>query len=146
MTRYLAIGAVMLMLALSCWALWERSEAAAARADQVSEQLDREQLESQRRQLIIDALWHNARRIEQQRQQLADRRARLARLASNRLQHIRELQHENASIQQWADQPLPDRIIRLRQRDAVTGADAYRQSLRDPGSLHASGESSDHQR
>ncbi|OHV07513.1 Rz-like lysis system protein LysB [Kushneria phosphatilytica] len=146
MTRYLAIGVVILTLALSCWALWERSAAAAAQVDQVRQQLIREQVESQRRELVIDALWHNARRLEKQRQQLAERRAQLARVASDRLEHIRELQHENVKIQQWADQRLPGGIIRLRQRDAVTGADAYRQSLRDSKPLHATSQPSDDQR
>lgn len=42
---------------------------------------------------------------------------------------IEALKHENQQLQDWADQPLPDTARRLRQRPALTGADAYRQWL-----------------
>lgn len=40
---------------------------------------------------------------------------------------IEELKLENAELRTWATQPLPDVARRLRERPALTGADAYRQ-------------------
>ena len=43
---------------------------------------------------------------------------RLQAKLSEREQQIQELQHDNAHIQNWANTPLPDAIISLRQRPA----------------------------
>jgi LysB family phage lysis regulatory protein len=53
---------------------------------------------------------------------------------------IRKLQHDTAELQHWADQPLPDTIIRLRQRPAITGSAAYSEYLSSHQPLHAVGE------
>lgn len=58
-------------------------------------------------------------------------RAGLAR----REQQIEDLKHENDELRQWADQPLPDAARRLRERPAITGADAYRQWMSGSGAL-----------
>ncbi|QBR32936.1 MULTISPECIES: Rz-like lysis system protein LysB [Pseudomonas] len=50
---------------------------------------------------------------------------------------IEALKRENADLRNWADQPLPDAARRLRERPALTGADAYRQWLSGRGALHA---------
>ena len=42
---------------------------------------------------------------------------------------IEALKRENAELRDWAGQPLPDAARRLRERPALTGADAYRQWL-----------------
>ncbi|WOE81639.1 Rz-like lysis system protein LysB [Pseudomonas protegens] len=48
---------------------------------------------------------------------------------------IEGLKRENADLRAWADQPLPDVARRLRERPALTGADAYRQWLSGRGAL-----------
>lgn len=48
---------------------------------------------------------------------------------STREQQIKKLQHDNQAIRHWAESPLPDAIVRLRQRPALIGSDAYRQWL-----------------
>jgi LysB family phage lysis regulatory protein len=48
---------------------------------------------------------------------------------ANRERTIEVLKRENAELRDWAAQPLPDAARRLRQRPALTGADAYRQWL-----------------
>ncbi len=53
---------------------------------------------------------------------------------------IEALKRENAELQEWAAQPLPDVARRLRERPALTGADAYRQWLSGRGALHAAGD------
>ena len=46
---------------------------------------------------------------------------------ARREQQIEVLKRENTALRDWAPQPLPDVARRLRERPALTGADAYRQ-------------------
>jgi len=48
---------------------------------------------------------------------------------------IEELKRENAELRTWATQPLPDAARRLRERPALTGADAYRQWMSGRGAV-----------
>ena len=128
------------------WMAWQEYRTALAEAASARQALDTARAESAQRQLVIDALWRNAQSLEDRRRQLAETQADLTRTASNRLAHIQELQHENARIRRWADTRLPDAIGRMRDRPAVTGADAYREALPDTESVHASGQPSDNQR
>lgn len=140
MTRLTIAIAVLSLVVLVTWALWERSEAADARADLAEQKLDESRQREQQAQLIIDALWNNAKRLESQRRALAEHKNALERTASDRLATIREMQRDNQALREWADTRLPADVIRLRERPAVTGADAYHQSLRDAQPLHAPGE------
>ncbi|RAI69291.1 LysB family phage lysis regulatory protein [Pseudomonas fluorescens] len=53
---------------------------------------------------------------------------------------IEALKRENTELRNWAAQPLPDAARRLRERPALTGADAYRQWLSGRGALHPAGD------
>ena len=53
---------------------------------------------------------------------------------------IEALKRENAELREWADQPLPDAARRLRERPALTGADAYRQWLSGRGAVRLAGD------
>lgn len=53
---------------------------------------------------------------------------------------IEALKRENADLRNWAAQPMPDAARRLRERPALTGADAYRQWLSGRGALHSAGD------
>lgn len=55
---------------------------------------------------------------------------------AKREQQIEDLKHEIKELHDWADEPLPDAARRLRQRPAITGADAYRQWLSGSGAVH----------
>ncbi len=63
----------------------------------------------------------------------------IAATLTERENHIESLQHENATIRSWADAPLPDAIVRLRERPAATGAGAYAQRLPSSDALPAAG-------
>ena len=52
-----------------------------------------------------------------------------------RTQQIEVLKRENTALRDWAAQPLPDLARRLRERPALTGADAYRQWLSGRGAM-----------
>ncbi|MBD0683302.1 MULTISPECIES: Rz-like lysis system protein LysB [Pseudomonas] len=58
---------------------------------------------------------------------------------AKREQTIEALKRENEDLRDWAGQPLPELARRLRERPALTGADAYRQWLSGRGALHAAG-------
>lgn len=53
---------------------------------------------------------------------------------------IEELKRENAELRTWATQPLPDAARRLRERPAITGADAYRQWMSGRGAVPVAGD------
>jgi LysB family phage lysis regulatory protein len=55
---------------------------------------------------------------------------------------IEVLKRENADLRNWAAQPLPDAARRLRERPALTGADAYRQWLSGRGAMQPAGDGS----
>ena len=57
-----------------------------------------------------------------------------------REQQIEVLKRENSTLRDWATQPLPDIARRLRERPALTGADAYRQWLSGGGSVPIAGD------
>lgn len=54
---------------------------------------------------------------------------------TRRQQIIRSLQREIEELRKWSDHPLPDIVVSMRERPALTGADAYREHLRDSGAL-----------
>ena len=137
MPRLLAALAILVLVLLVTWALWQRTHAAEARAELAEQQLTQAHQREAQQQVIINALWDNARRQETQRRALAQQQATLTRTAANRLATIEELHRENAELRAWAGSRLPDAVIRMRRRPAVTGADAYYQSVRDPQPLHA---------
>ena len=58
-----------------------------------------------------------------------------------REQQIEVLKRENSALRDWAAQPLPDAARRLRERPALTGADAYRQWLSGSGAVPTTGDS-----
>ena len=53
---------------------------------------------------------------------------------------IEALKRENTELRNWAALPLPDVARRLRERPALTGADAYRQWLSGRGAMHSTGD------
>jgi LysB family phage lysis regulatory protein len=54
--------------------------------------------------------------------QLQTERNRIVAKLTERESFINGLYHDNPDIQDWADTPLPDAIVRLRQRADTTGA------------------------
>ena len=60
---------------------------------------------------------------------------------ARREQQIEVLKRENSALRDWAVQPLPDVARRLRERPALTGADAYRQWLSGGGAVPTTGDS-----
>ena len=59
--------------------------------------------------------------------------------AATRADTIKRLKRENAELKEWADRPLPDPVVRLLQRPALTGAADYQAHLSSPGALPTAG-------
>ncbi|EPF0538146.1 Rz-like lysis system protein LysB [Yersinia enterocolitica] len=93
-------------------------------------------------QLLALALTANAnnRAQAQLRQQVAS----TDQLLAQRNSQIKRLYRENETLRRWADAPLPDDIIRLRRRPAITGAADYRQWLSESGAVPISGSGATH--
>ncbi|WP_425288642.1 Rz-like lysis system protein LysB [Yersinia enterocolitica] len=87
--------------------------------------------------LIALALIANAN--NQAQAQLRQQVASTDQLLAQRNSQIKRLYRENETLRRWADTPLPDDIIRLRQRPAFTGAADYRQWLSETRTLPISG-------
>ena len=67
----------------------------------------------------------------------------LSMTAATRADTIKRLKRENAELRMWADRPLPDPVIRLLQRPAITGAANYQAHLSGPDPMPAAGGKSD---
>ncbi|WP_324051117.1 Rz-like lysis system protein LysB [Aeromonas caviae] len=57
--------------------------------------------------------------------------------AATRADTIKRLKRENAELKEWADRPLPDPVVRLLQRPAITGAADYQTHLSGADTLPA---------
>lgn len=93
-------------------------------------------------QLIALALTANAN--NQAQAQLRQQVASTDQLLAQRNSQIKRLYRENETLHRWADAPLPDDIIRLRQRPAFTGAADYRQWLSESHPLPISSSGTAH--
>lgn len=93
-------------------------------------------------QLIALALTANAN--NQAQAQLRQQVASTDQLLAQRNSQIKRLYRENEILRRWADTPLPDDIIRLRRRPAITGAADYRQWLSESGAVPISSSGTAH--
>jgi len=130
--RWLLIALAFAALAGIAYVQHLRLEAADSRAAQAERQL----LTAED---TIEQLRDSQQRIAELYREAATAQANLERAASRRESEIRRLQRENQKLREWADLPLPDDVIRMRQRPALIGADDYRQYLSDAEPLHAAG-------
>lgn len=95
-----------------------------------------DEVASKNGQLITLALTANANNQAQARLRLQV--ASADQLLAQRNSQLKRLYRENETLRRWADTPLPDDIIRLRRRPALTGAADYRQWLSEGHSLPVS--------
>jgi LysB family phage lysis regulatory protein len=61
----------------------------------------------------------------------------LSMTAATRADTIKRLKRENAELRTWADSPLPDPVVRLLKRPAISGAADYQAHLSGPDPLPA---------
>ncbi|OVZ93414.1 lysozyme [Yersinia kristensenii] len=97
-----------------------------------------DEVASKNGQLITLALTANANNQAQAR--LRQQVASTDQLLAQRNSQLKRLYRENETLRRWADTPLPDDIIRLRRRPALTGAADYRQWMSEGHGLPVSGD------
>jgi LysB family phage lysis regulatory protein len=129
--------ALVAAVALAAFVQFQQLQAAKARAALAIEQRDTARTELATVRTDLEQLRERETEKERQRAALAATQQQLERTLADRTATIRRLQRENDELRQWADQPLPEPVARLRERPALTGATAYQQYLRNTGALPA---------
>ena len=97
--------------------------------------------EAARNLTTATTLRHTLNQERQAQSQLRSLHDQLRQGLIRREQQIEVLKRENTVLRDWAAQPLPDAARRLRERPALTGADAYRQWLSGGGAVPTTGDS-----
>ena len=129
-------GALLGALALLLWGTYQRSEAEQGRTALAQEKLDTVNARVERDTTTITTLRTNLADERQAQATLQQTGQDLRRELDVRKQQIKELKRENAELREWAATQLPATARRLRQRPAITGADAYRDWLSGSNTLH----------
>jgi LysB family phage lysis regulatory protein len=123
-------------LALLLWGTYQRSEAEQGRTALAQEKLATVNARVERDATTITTLRTNLADERQAQTTLQQTGQDLRRELDVRKQQIKELKRENAELREWAAVQLPVAARRLRQRPAITGADAYRDWLSGRNALH----------
>ncbi|WP_010213936.1 Rz-like lysis system protein LysB [Pseudomonas sp. R81] len=123
-------------LALLLWGTYQRSEAEQGRTALAQEKLATVNARVERDATTITTLRTNLADERQAQTTLQQTGQDLRRELDVRKQQIKELKRENAELREWAAAQLPVAARRLRQRPAITGADAYRDWLSGRNALH----------
>ena len=132
--------ALLCALALFVWGQQQRI-AVATQATALAQQDAKTAREEAARNLTNANTLQNTLDQERQAQsQLRSLHDQLRQGLTLREQQIEVLKRENTVLRNWAAQSLPDVARRLRERPALTGADAYRQWLSGRGAVPVAGD------
>lgn len=139
------------LLAAGAAALWgweQQHQVATAKeaSKRLEDQLSRTQQERDQNLAIANQLKSELARERDSQAKLLALQGELRQGLAKRERVIEVLKHENQQLREWADQPLPDAARRLRERPALTGADAYRQWLSGSRPVSAAGDGADPER
>lgn len=127
---------VAIALGLWGWGQQRMLTTAQENAQRLEEQRDRAQVDADRNLANTTELIATLTAVRDGQAKLLTLQGELRTGLAKREQQIEDLKHEIKELQEWADSPLPDAARRLRQRPAITGADAYRQWLSGSGAVH----------
>lgn len=144
--QFLYCAALLGALALLLWGTHQRNVAEQGRTALSEEKLANVNARVERDAATIKALriiLSDERKAQAALQQTGQD---LRRELDVRKQQIKELKFENEDLRNWAATLLPAAARRLRERPALTGADAYRQWLSDSGAVRPAGDGAERQR
>lgn len=127
---------VAIALGLWGWGQQRMLTTAQENAQRLEEQRDRAQVDADRNLANTTELIATLTAVRDGQAKLLTLQGELRTGLAKRERQIEDLKHEIKELQEWADSPLPDAARRLRQRPAITGADAYRQWLSGSGAVH----------
>lgn len=139
------------LLAFAALGLWGWSQKTLLNSERetskdLGRQLDTTQTDARNNLAMANTLKATLEREREDQAKRLKLRDELRTGLANRERLIEDLKHENDELRQWADRPLPDAARRLRQRPAITGADAYRQWLSGSGAVPVAGYGADKER
>ena len=138
----LLAGAIVipLVLTLAVWGVDQYLDASDARTKLIESQLTATQEAAARNLANTNELIATLTTIRDSQAKLLMLHGELRTGMAQRLRQIEDLKHEIKELQEWADRPLPGAARRLRDRPAITGADAYRKWLSGSGAMHPAGD------
>lgn len=139
--------ALLATLALLLWTQHLRSQAESARAERDGQALQqaRERIERQAQTITqLDQALQAERTAQAQlrtlQAQLRTLQAQLRQGLAQRERTLKELTHADPDLRTWSALPLPAAARRLRERPALSGADAYRDWLSRSGAVQPTGD------
>jgi LysB family phage lysis regulatory protein len=142
--RQLVYGLALLgSLALLLWAQQQRIKLADSATRHAIGREATAQEAAERHRLSAETMLNTLNDERQAQTRLRTTQNQLRQSLASRQQQIEELKRENKELQDWAAQPLPDLARRLRQRPALTGADAYHQWMSGRGALPVAGDTTE---
>ena len=122
-------------LVLFVWGQQQRIAVAKQATTQAQQETQTARADAARNLTTATTLRNTLSQERQAQSQLRSLHDQLRQGLARREQQIEVLKRENTALRDWAAQPLPDVARRLRERPALTGADAYRQWLSGSGAL-----------
>lgn len=129
--------AAVLLAGVGLWGWSQKSllDSEKAISKGLAEQRDTAQADARANLATANTLKTTLEREREDQAKLLKLQGELRKDLANRERMIEDLKHDNDELRKWADQPLPDAARRLRERPAITGADAYRQWVSRSGAL-----------
>jgi phage lysis regulatory protein, LysB family len=132
----LTVG-LLLVSVVSVALLTSRIQTLNARNALVAEQRNQALAKAKTQQAIIGAMADHSMKTQAAQSQLRGQIATVAGLNYRHEQTIRTLEQANETLKIWSNTRLPDPVIRMRQRPAITGSAAYRDWLSERDTLSA---------
>lgn len=132
--------ALLAALGLLIYAQTQRIAAADTRADLAAERQQAAEQRIDRQAVVINSLQDNLAKERGAQKTLRTQQDQLRTALATRNRTIEDLTLENEALRQWAAVELPAAARRLRERPALTGADAYRDWLSRGDALRTAGD------
>ena len=127
-------------LALFIWGQQQRIDVADRKAEQANTAATTAREDANRNLGTANTLKASLQQERDAQRALRTQQDLLRQGLAKRERTIGELKREIDELRDWAAQPLPDAARRLRERPALTGADAYRQWLSGRGAVPVTGD------
>lgn len=121
--------AIIGLLGYSAWQSYQRASLQSAIAQEQKKQL-------QGMEQLLTSIQGQQAAINSQSGAILSQQAALRGTLAQRQAEFRKLEQHVQEIRDWSLGELPDTVQRLRERPAVTGAQAYHDSVRSSGPLH----------
>lgn len=127
-------------LALLIWGQQQRINVAKGNTELAKAAAEAARADADRNLTTANTLTNTLKQERDAQSALRTQQDQLRQGLAKRERTIKELKLENAELRSWATQPLPDVARRLRERPALTGADAYRQWMSGRSAVPVAGD------